>query len=66
MFDKHRQPWQCSIITDCRGKLSCFCQLAAPTVCWLIWGTADTNQSPRHCPGRGGGGGGGQLVDTND
>ena len=19
MFDRHRQPWQCSIITDCRG-----------------------------------------------
>ena len=20
MFDRHRQPWQCSIITDCGGR----------------------------------------------
>ena len=34
MFVRHRQPWQCSIhvITDCGGELSCFCQLAVPTV----------------------------------
>ena len=37
MFDRHRQPWQCSIITDCRGELSWFCQLVVPTVWWLLW-----------------------------
>ena len=42
MFDRHRQPWQCSIITDCGGELSLFCQLAVPTVWWLLWGTAET------------------------
>ena len=37
-----RQTWQCSIIADCGDKLSWFCQLAVPTVWWLLWGTLDT------------------------
>ena len=37
-----RQTWQCSIIADCGYKLSWFCQLAVPTVWWLLWGTSDT------------------------
>ena len=41
-FDRPRQTWQCSIITDCWKELSWFCQLAVPTVWWLLWGTADT------------------------
>ena len=45
MFDRHRQPWQCSILTDCGGELSWFCQLAVPTVWWLLWGTADTKSN---------------------
>ena len=52
MFGRHMQPWQCSIITDCGGKLSWFCQLAVPTMWWLLRGTADTKSKPRHSPGR--------------
>ena len=63
MFDRHRQPWQCSVITDCGGKLAWFSQLAVPTMWWLLWGTADIKSSPRHSPERGGGGG---AVVTND
>ena len=69
MFDRQRQPWQCSIITDCGEKLSWFCQLAAPTVCWLLWGTAETKSKSSTFPWAGGGGGGGGgvvAVDTND
>ena len=53
MFDRHRQPWQCSIITDCGGELSWFCQLAVPPVWWLLCGTEAQN-----IPLGGGGGGG--------
>ena len=40
-FDRPRQTLLFSIITDCGGELSWFCQLAAPTVWWLLRGTAD-------------------------
>ena len=61
MFGRHRQPRQCSIITDFGGELSWFCQLAVPIVPWLLWGTADTKSMPSTFPwaGRGGGGGSG-------
>ena len=58
MFDRHRQAWQCSIITDCVGELSWFCQLAFPTVWWLQWGTADTKSKSLTFPWSGGGRGG--------
>ena len=61
MFDRHRQPWQCSIKTDCRGELSWFCQLAAPQ-CGYYGELQTSNQSPQHSPERGGGGG---AVVTN-
>ena len=41
MFDRQRQTWQYSIVTDCGGELSRFCQLAAPQCDGLLWGTAD-------------------------
>ena len=41
-FDRPRQTRQCRIITDCGGELSWFCQLAVPTVWWLLLGTAVT------------------------
>ena len=60
VFDKHRQTWQCSIITDCGGELSCFCQLAVPTVCGGYYGELQTqNQSLGRSPGLG-------AVVTND
>ena len=63
MLNRYSQPWQCSIITDCREELSWFCQLyvAVPTVWWLLWGTADTKSKFSTFPwaGEGGGGGGG-------
>ena len=58
MFDRHRQPWQFTIITDCGGELSRFCQLALPTVWWLLWGTADTKLKSLTFPWAGGGGSG--------
>ena len=48
VFDRPRQTLLCSIITDCGGELSWFCQLAAPTVWWLLWGLQTQSQSPRH------------------
>ena len=54
MFDRHRQTWQCSIITDFWGELSWFCQLAVPTVWWLLWGTADTKSKSLTFPWAGG------------
>ena len=50
MFDRHRQPWQCSIIIDCGGELSWFCQLAVHTVWWLLRGTADTKSKSSTFP----------------
>ena len=49
-----------STITDCGGELSWVCQLAVPTVWWLLWGTADTKSKLDIPLGLGGGGGGGQ------
>ena len=46
-------------ITDCGGELSLFCQLAVPTVWWLLWGTADKKIKVLDIPWDGGGGGGG-------
>ena len=64
MFDRLRQPRQCSIVTDCGGELAWFCQLAVPQ-CGGYYGEMQTqNQSPRHSPGRGEGGVG--AVVTND
>ena len=48
MFDRHRQPWQCSIIC---------CQLAVVVKYYDELQTQ--SQSPRHSPGLGGGGGSG-------
>ena len=62
MFDRHRQPLQCSIITDCGGELSWFCQLAVSTVWWLLWGMADTKSKSSTFRWAGGGG----AVVTND
>ena len=42
MICRPRQTLLCSIITDSGGELSWFCQLAAPTVWWFLWGTAGT------------------------
>ena len=61
VFDRHRQPWQCSIITDCEGELSWFCQLSVPTVWWLLSGTADANAKSTTLPWAGEG-----EVVTND
>ena len=59
MFDRHRQPWQCSIMIDCEGELSWFCQLAVPIVWWLLWGTADTKTMSSTFSWAEGGGGSG-------
>ena len=56
MFDRHRQTWQCSKITDCGGE-------AVPTVWWLLSGTADTKSKSSTFPWAGGGEG---AVVTND
>ena len=55
MFDRHRK--QGSIITDFGGELSWFCQLAVPTVWWLLWGTKGTEVLDIPLGSEGGGGG---------
>ena len=64
MFDRHSQPWQCSVITDCGRELSWFCQLAVPTVWWLLCGTADTKSKSSIFPWAGGGGGGAVVTNS--
>ena len=46
-------------ITYCGGELSWFCQLAVPTVWWLLCGTLDTKSKSLIFPGAGGRGAGG-------
>ena len=62
MFDRHRQPWQCSIVTDCGGELPWFCQLAVPTVWWLLLGNADTKSKSSTFPWAEGGRGSGHKL----
>ena len=38
-----------------RGKTVMFCQLAAPTVRWLLWGNAETKSKSSTFPWAGGG-----------
>ena len=60
MFDRHRQPWQCSIITDCGGKLSWFCQLySCPDSVFVTMGKCRNKIKVLDIPLGGGGGGGG-------
>ena len=42
-------------------ELSWFCQLAVPTVWWLLWETAETKSKSSIFPGAGG-----RAVVTND
>ena len=56
MFDRNRQTWQCSIITDCGGEMPWFSQIAVPTVWLLLWRTADTKSKSSTFPRAGGGG----------
>ena len=54
MFDRQREPWQCSIITDCHGFDS---WLSPQCGGYVLWGTADTKSTSSTTPGGGGGSG---------
>ena len=56
MFDRHRQPWQCSIITDCGGELSWFCH--CPHRVAVTMGNCRHKTKVLDIPLGGGGGGG--------
>ena len=65
MFNRDRQTWQCSIITDCEGELTWFCQLAVPQ-CRVTFGKCRHKIKVLDIPLGGGGGGGGGGRVTND
>ena len=53
MFDRHRQPWQCSIITDCGEDCYGFASWLS-LQCGSYYGELQTqNQIPRHSLGLG-------------
>ena len=59
MFGRHRQPWQCSIITDCGGELFMVLPASCPHSVVVTMGNYRHKIKDSTFPWAGGGGGGG-------